>query len=56
MLAFNLPGTTSFANAIGGGGINQEGGLLALTGNDTYTGATQISGGTLQAGAAARAS
>jgi len=43
-------GSTTFAgNIIGGGGINKQGGhTLVLTGSNTYTGITNITGGTLR--------
>jgi autotransporter-associated beta strand protein len=49
MLVFNRAGTLTVANAISGsGGLVQNGpGNLILTGDNTYTGVTQINGGTL---------
>ena len=54
-LAFNRGDTVTFANVISGGGnLTQLGaGTLILTGDNTYTGGTIISGGTLQIGDAA---
>ena len=52
VLAFNRSDTVVFAPSISGsGGVTQMGpGALALGGNNTYSGPTVISGGTLQAG------
>jgi outer membrane autotransporter protein len=48
-LAFNRADTVAFSNIISGtGGVNQLGpGTLQLGGDQTYTGATQVSAGTL---------
>ena len=52
MLAFDLRGHDDLSQTISGsGGLTQMGpGLLTLTGSNTYTGTTTISGGTLQIG------
>src|SRR5262249_55929196 len=51
-LAFNHSDTVNFSGAISGtGGVNQIGpGLLILSGANTYTRGTTVSGGTLQFG------
>ncbi len=51
-LAFNRSGTYTFGPAVSGSGnVAMLGpGTLVLTGSDTYTGVTTISGGTLQIG------
>ena len=48
-LAFNLADTLTYSGTIGGGGqlVKQGGGLLALTGNNTYSGQTSVNGGAL---------
>ncbi len=44
-----LPGASTFASPIGGGGaVQQMGGMLTLAAQNTYNGPTIISGGTLQ--------
>ncbi|HKT27800.1 autotransporter-associated beta strand repeat-containing protein [Dyella sp.] len=51
-LIFNTTGTTTITPVIGGSGnVNQVGtGIAVLTGNNTYSGSTTISAGTLQIG------
>ena len=51
-LVFNHADTLTYAGAISGSGqlTEQGGGMLILSGNNTYTGATTISGATLQIG------
>ena len=51
-LAFNHSDTLSYAGAIGGSGqlTEQGGGMLILSGNNTYGGPTTVSGATLQIG------
>ena len=53
-LAFDRSDTLTFAGDISGAGsVNQIGsGTIILAGNNTYTGATTVSAGTLQAGSA----
>jgi autotransporter-associated beta strand protein len=53
-LAFDRSDTLTFVGDISGAGsVNQTGsGTTILAGNDTYTGATTVSAGTLQAGSA----
>ena len=53
-LAFDQVGSVPFAGTISGTGtVEQIGsGILTLTGNNTYSGATTVSSGTLQAGSA----
>jgi autotransporter-associated beta strand protein len=52
-LVFYLSGTATIANAISGSGTvaQSSSGTLIFTGNNTYTGTTTISGGTVQIGA-----
>jgi fibronectin-binding autotransporter adhesin len=51
-LAFNLPGTVTFAGAVSGSGnlAQLSTGVLTLTGSSTYSGSTIIQAGTLQVG------
>ncbi|XHS77015.1 autotransporter-associated beta strand repeat-containing protein [Burkholderiaceae bacterium UC74_6] len=55
MLVFNRSDNTSFTGTISGTGelVKKNSNTLVLTGTNTYTGATTINAGTLQAGAAA---
>ena len=51
-LAFNNPGSTTFAGVISGSGtVLQSGGTTVLSGTNTYAGGTTVSGGTLSVGA-----
>ena len=51
-LVFNHADTLSYRGAISGNGqvTEQGGGMLVLSGNNTYTGATTVNGSTLQVG------
>ncbi len=59
-LTLNIAGTNAFSGILGGGGtddnhfgLTKDGaGTLTLSGTNTYTGATTVNGGVLQAGAA----
>ena len=53
-LIYNLAGAQSYRGVIGGtGSLALESGMLTLTGSNTYSGDTTISGGTLQLGTGA---